>query len=115
MDLTKFQAGLKLLGLETTKLGPLIAVLVGYVAYYKDQAQIELAFYYLTMFLLVLTVMQVVRKFMFPSFSVEAHMKAALDNNNPAAAVVVLTYFSFLFGLCYLLTQLLQATIRPPV
>jgi len=114
MDLTKFQAGLKLLGIETSKLGPLIAVLVGYVAYYKDQAQIELALYYLTMFLLVLTVMQVVRKFMFPSFSVEAHMKAALDNN-PAAALVVLTYFSFLFGLCYLLTQLLQATIRPPV
>lgn len=114
MNTDQFTAGLKLLGLETTKLGPLIAVLVGYVAYYKDQSQIELAFYYLTMFLLVLTVMQVVRKFMFPSFSVEAHMTAAKDGAM-SAAVVVLAYFGFLFGLCYLLTILMQATIRPPV
>lgn len=99
---------------ELLKVAPLLALLGGYALYYGDTSQYELALYYLTVLLTVLTIMQVVRKFMFPTFSVEAHMTAALEGKM-AAAVVVMVYFAFLYGLCYLLTLFVQANIRPPV
>lgn len=110
-----WKAGLMRILKEFWKLSPLVVILVLYVRYFGDNAQLELGLYIMTVLLMVLVILQVVRKFMFPTFSVEAHMKSAKDDMNIASAFVVSSYFAFLCMFLWLVAMFLLANVRPPV
>jgi len=97
--------------MELFKILPLVVFPFLAVHYLKDYSQLQMAIYYMAVLTLSMGVFQVVRKFMFPTFSVEAHMKAALHEKNMASAVVVAALFAFVVALCYFQTWFMMASI----
>lgn len=97
--------------LEVFKISPLVAFPL--VASYKlkDYSQLQLAVYYMSILVLALGVFHVVRKFMFPTFSVEAHMASVKEDKNMASAAVILGFFAFLIAICFLVTWFMMASI----
>lgn len=103
-----FTKGLKLLWTEGLKMMPLIIFILAVAWYLKDFAQIELALYFMAVLALNMLFFQVVRKFLFPSFSVESHMSSAW-HGNMASALLVCAVFMFMLSLCFMSTWFMMA------
>ncbi|MCE5333769.1 MAG: hypothetical protein LLG06_04185 [Desulfobacteraceae bacterium] len=96
---------------ELYKVFPFVVFILLNAVYLGDASQLKLALYYLTVITLTVLVFHVGRKFMYPTVSIEAHCRKALDEGNAASAMIVITFLGFQAAMSWLTVLCIVAMI----